>query len=248
MITRIPSNILHRIALYVLTTAKDNSRSWFIHIKNLCAKYQLPHPITLLNTPMSKDSFKKLAKAKVVNYWEQLLRSEAKDLPSLTYFNPNYMSLTKPHPIWTTCGNNTYDICKAIVQVRMLSGRFRTERLLRHFTDNKDGVCQICSSNSVGSIEHILLGCPSLNIFRLKLLRTLDQQDYYESSKSFIKKTISGGSALAVQLLLDCSSIPEVISMRQTFGEIILEDLFKFSRSWCYTINRERLRLLGRLK
>ena len=248
MITRIPTNILHKIASYVLTTAKDNSRSWFINIKNLCAKYGLPHPITLLQNPMSKDSFKALAKAKVVDHWEKLLRAEAETLSSLTYFNPNYMSLTKPHPIWTTCNNNTYEVCKAIVQAKMLSGRFRTDRLLRHFTENKGGICQICSSHSIGSIEHILISCSSLENHRIGLLRKLDNSGYHEAAYSFIKNTISCRSELSIQLLLDCSSIPEVIFMCQTFGEIILDDLFKFSRTWCYTIDRERRKMLGMKK
>ena len=173
MITRIPTNILHRVASYVLTTAKDNSRSWFVHIKNLCSQYQLPHPITLLQSPMSKESFKSLAKSRVVDYWEQLLRSEAKHLTSLSYFNPHYMSLTKPHPIWTTCHSNTYEVCRAITQAKMLSGRYKTDRLLRHFSDNKEGLCQICTSNSFGSIEHLLLACPSLENHRVKLLSCL---------------------------------------------------------------------------
>ena len=59
---------------------------------------------------------------------------------------------------------------------------------------------------------------------------------------------MSYNSELSVQLLLDCSTIPEVIVMSQTFGDIILEDLFKFSRPWCYTMDRERRKMLGRKK
>ena len=137
-------------------------------------------------------------------------------------------------------------MCKAIVQAKMLSGRFRTDRLLRHFTDNKEGICQACSSNEIGSIEHILLTCPSLENHRLKLLGMIDQTDSLDETKSLIKKTMSLLSNVSVQLLLDCSSMPEVIVLRQALGEKVLEDLFKFSRTWCYTINRERLKLLGR--
>ena len=41
MISRLPDNILHRIAKHVLITARDNSKSWFIHIKSLCQQYNL---------------------------------------------------------------------------------------------------------------------------------------------------------------------------------------------------------------
>ena len=70
----------------------------------------------------------------------------------------------------------------------------------------------------------------------------------WEDVETFIKKTMSYNSELSVQLLLDCSTIPEVIVMSQTFGDIILEDMLKFSRTWCYTMDRERRKMLGKKK
>ena len=101
----------------------------------------------------------------------------------------------------------------------------------------------------IGSIEHILLSCTSLENHRTRLLRCVDNSGgYHQVVETFIKKTMSYNSELSVQLLLDCSTIPEVIVMSQTFGDIILEDLFKFSRTWCYTMDRERRKMLGRNK
>ena len=39
MICRLPDNILNRIARYILTTAKENSTSWFVSISKLCSLY-----------------------------------------------------------------------------------------------------------------------------------------------------------------------------------------------------------------
>ena len=49
-----------------------------------------------------------------------------------------------------------------------------------------------------------------------------------------------------VQLILDPSVLPDVINMKQIFGPQILKEIFSFSRNWCYTIHRERLKLQGR--
>ena len=38
MIARLPNNILHQIAKYLLTTSKDLSKSWFTHILSNCLK------------------------------------------------------------------------------------------------------------------------------------------------------------------------------------------------------------------
>ena len=51
------------------------------------------------------------------------------------------------------------------------------------------------------------------------------------------------------QFLLDCSSIPSVISASQLLGEIFVhEHLFYISRIWVYAIHRERLKQLGTWK
>ena len=83
-----------------------------------------------------------------------------------------YMSLTHPHPIWSTCGSNPFEIHKAVIQARMLSGRYVTEKLSRHWTDNSSGLCTLpgCTGLDVGSLEHLLLFCSALSEARLKII------------------------------------------------------------------------------
>ena len=245
MITRLPSNILNKTARYILTTARDSSKSWFIQIRDICRQYQLPHPLTMLYYPPSKDSAKSLFKSKVVDYWQEKLRQDASKLPSLVYFKPQFMSLLRPHPLWSTCGSNSYEICKSIVQGRMLSSRYRTDKFVRHFTDC-DGSCQLCQTNVPGSIEHLLLSCSSLTTTRDKLMdNMIRNSDMCETSKSLVNSAFLT-EATSVQILLDCSTMPDVIAATQAEGTYILEELFRFSRSWCYSIHKTRLKLLGR--
>ena len=98
-ITRLPSNILNRVARYVLTTARDSSKSWFNQIRFLCRQYNLPHPLSMLDSPLSKESAKNLFKNNVVDHWQNKLRQDASNLPSLKYFKPQFMSLLRPHPL-----------------------------------------------------------------------------------------------------------------------------------------------------
>ena len=125
MITRLgPQNILHRHACLTLEKAKPSARSWFIQIREICIKYSLPSPESLMSSTPSKSSFKKLAKSKVLDYWEAKLRSDASTLTSLSFFKPEFYSLARPHPIFSSAGNNPYEVEKACCQARMLSGRF----------------------------------------------------------------------------------------------------------------------------
>ena len=81
----------------------------------------------MLNNPPSKLQFKKMIKASVTNYWEIKLRGEASFLDSLQFFKPNFMSLGRPHPLWTTCRSDPYEVSKAVQQARFLSGGYRSE-------------------------------------------------------------------------------------------------------------------------
>ena len=136
MITRLPTDPLNIHARNVLSCHKPSSKPWFWTIREICVLYQLPHPLQLLNSPMLKTSFKKLTKSKVTDYWEIRLRGEARVLPSLRFFHPEFMSLASPHPLWTSTGSSPYEVAKAIQQARFLSGRYRTESLCKHWSNN----------------------------------------------------------------------------------------------------------------
>ena len=177
--------------------------------------------------------------------WQTKFRQEASRLPSLLYFKPQFMSLSAPHPLWSTCGSNSYEICKAIIQAKMLSGRYRTDQFVRHFTDN-DGSCATCESNVPGDIVHFLLTCPAFKNTRDRLLQNLEtNSDISDKVKTLIKNALQT-THTASQLLLDPSVLPSAISLKQTKEPLILPHLLKFSRSWCFSVHKTRMKLLGR--
>ena len=172
MICRLPDNPLNIHARNILITAKPSTNSWFHQIRNICMQYCLPHPLQLLDYPPTKDQFKILVKKRVLDFWESKLRAAAlpEKLPSLKYFHPNFMSLCKPHPLWTTAGSSPYEVNKACIQARMLSGRFRTEQLCRHWSKNKNGYCLAPKCKEVvEDIEHIRTICKSLETSHVRL-------------------------------------------------------------------------------
>ena len=118
---------------------------------------------------------------------------------------------------------------------------------MRHFYPDSDGNCSICPENVPGTIEHILTQCPSLSETREKLYEKLNTYNISENAKSLISTAIhSTNNNDTVQFLLDCSTTPEVISETQQIGPVILEELFRYTRAWCYSIHKSRLKLQGR--
>ena len=251
MILRLENSFIFRIAMYQLTLGTPAVGSWFWRLKELCLVYHLPSPLSLLQSPPSKLVYKRLVKSKIVDHWEIVLREEAEILKekSLKYFRPEYMSLTKPHPLWLTCGTNPYEVHKAVIQAKMLSGRYVTDQLSRYWTPNKAGLCTIpgCTGQDFGSLEHLLLLCPALSDTRGRIVE-LWLRVASENSEilEIIHSMLNGQKVKTImQFLLDCSCFPEVVSLRQTSGLQLVTHLFYLTRSWCYSIHRARMNKLG---
>ena len=146
--------------------------------------------------------------------------------------------------MFTSCGSNSYEVSKAIIQAKMLSGRYRTDKLLRHFDNTKSGNCLTCGSDVEGSIEHLLLECPVLSTTRDTLYSMLSGRSDLSTQTQLLINNIlvSSPASDIVQLLLDCSAVPSVISTQQHSDNTLCE-VFKFTRSWCYSIHVTRMRI-----
>jgi hypothetical protein len=247
MICHLPGNILHTIAVQLLTTSSQSSKNWFADIRTHCYTYNLPHPLLLLKNPLSKEAFRNLVKSNITDYWQTKLRAHSATLEekSLKFFKPQFMSLSHPHPMWSTAVTS-YKVNKCVVVARMLSGRFRCGSLLRHFSQHISGLCELCGIE-LEDMPHILLPrCPHLQDRAGVLLRfakeTLSSSP--KASQIFKNITDSKDDTKFVQFLLDPSVVPEIIAASQSDPEL-LPLLFSVTTTWCYSINRTRTKLLG---
>ena len=250
MVCRLSGSILWKLAKSILTCSKPSTKSWFLQIKDLCLQYSLPHPLSLLDNPPPKEPYKKMVKTRVTEYWEFQLHYEASKLDSLKYLNTSHLSLQFPHPLWTSCAANPFEVSKAVIQARMLSGRYRSDHLARHWTSNRMGYCQLpqcIGKNMPGTLEHILVSCPSLSVCRQKmsaLWSTLCQEN---PTCAIILSTVASKKSeeIFTQFLLDCSTMTCVMEAVNSFGTDVLVPLFHLTRTWCFTIHRTRMNLLG---
>ena len=252
MICRLQTSILHDCAMNFFTEVYHNRTSWFQQIRRWCLQYGLPHPLQLLYNPLSKAAMKTLAKKKVIDYWETKLRTEAESLKSLTYFNPNFMSLQTAHPIWLTASNSPRQVSMATIQAVMLSGRYRCGSLMQHWSPNNDGVCQLsatCKDRSViEDLDHILRICPALHQLRLNLSDFTHNYSgkLHVDISSILLRKCNPQNPNFVHFLLDCSSDNDVIKLSQKLSPDILRHLYLVTRTWIFNLHRQRLRMLGR--
>ena len=254
MITRMPGSVLHTHGYQVLTRLSSPMSSRFFQIRDICLEYGLPNPLDLLSDPPSKPSFNRKIKSFVIDHWEKKLRSEASELDSLVFFQPKYMSLASPHPIWTACGSNPFEVHKASFTVKMLAGRYLTDMLQRHWTPNKSGCCLLpgcAQSRTPGTLQHLLLYCPSLAERRQKLLLLATRiSSEHEALSPILRHFFSEttGPKETMQLLIDYTVIPSIVNLVQTHGTSIRDRLLYLGRTWCYGIYCERMTQFGLLK
>ena len=253
MISRLgPGNILHQYGMQVLASPTSYSQSWFLQVKEICQQYSLPDAHSLLSDPPSRYSFKRSARQKVIDFWNAKLRECADPtnpayLPSLSFFRVNFMSLSRPHPIWTSAGSSPYEVKKATVQARMLSGRYRTCWLRRHWSGDQSGNCNIPGCINVpGTLQHLATGeCPGLHN---SLVRAVALWKSFLSDNpmlfSVVKHFSLGDPTSFLSFLLDPTTQPLVISLTQIHGTIISEKLCYMTRTWLFYMHKERLKLL----
>ena len=121
---------------------------------------------------------------------------------------------------------------------------------MRLQTKNKEAVCLLppCSGQKTQEdLVHILAHCGYLDDTRAGLLRftTKFSQDL-EPLNIILNEFANPRHPLFTQFMVDCSCLPQVILAVQLHGEIILHHLFRITRTWCYSLHRERLKQLGR--
>ena len=245
MICRLPGNILHNIAMQLLMIAKQSDRNWFAEIRNLCYKYNLPHPLLMLKEPLTKHAFKSLIKTNITDYWQSKLRAHCTELKSLKYFKPQYMSLRKPHPM-LQYAQTSFTINKCITVCRMLSGRFRCGSLLRHFSKQATGLCELCCTE-IEDLTHILVPrCVHLQDQAELLLKYAHEKlrSCALANEIFFEIMKSKDDSEKVQMLLDPTVLPEVISANQA-NNAVIPTILCVTVTWCYSMNRRRIKLMG---
>ena len=241
MICHLPGDPLYSHAKYILSCAPSKAKSWFQHVQDICTKYGLPSPLQMLDSPVPKEAFKKLVKTRILVYWQELLRSEASCMKSLEYFKPEQCSLTRPHYIWSSAASNPFECSKSTVLAKMMSGRFRTEVLCKHWSANKMGYCRAPTClQTPGTLEHLLVSCPALNSTRERLYDMwLQRSVMFPSLHSTIRGVLDSDVSTITQFILEPLAFPQIALDFKNHGKRFIDQLSYLTRTFAFYIDRE---------
>ena len=157
------------------------------------------------------------------------------------------MSLCTLHPIWTSVGCSQFEMRKATIQARMLSGRDRTCWMRRHWSGDPTGSCRVpgCSGEP-GTLKHMVTGeCSGL---KSALIRATSAWSSFLKENGVLLPIVQhyslGDQDVFLSFLLDPTTLPAVIVLSQEYGPVIRDQLCYMTRTWLYCMHKERLKLL----
>ena len=246
-----PESKIAEIIFYILTVCQNNSRTWSNYIRKICKKYELPDPLTLLQSDTeSKSSWKHKVKRAVVSYHDNILRGNASTNSKMTYLNVSNRSVSgPPHPVLSNVVAAN-DVIKLRVQVRFLTGDYLTYSLNHSHGNGKSPHCRLCSDGDVSpdeTVSHVISQCSALENVRRRVL-----PEILDTVRSlFPHKWVSNflhlqNDEIRTQYILDCTSLnlPDSIRVKVTNSSTV----FKVTHDFCFAIHKERMRLLNLLK
>ena len=111
---------------------------------------------------------------------------------------------------------------------------------LRHNQSGGSPHCRICMNESE-SIIHVIAACSGMASVSKKLLEELRQLCLQTRNKINLSE-ISEDEKNLCQFILDPSSLN--LKTRVSLSDPAIHTLFKFSREYCYTIDKTRIGLL----
>ena len=131
----------------------------------------------------------------------------------------------------------------------MLSSRYRTCWLRRHWSGDISGSCRVpgCTVDTPGTLAHLATGdCPGLALATHRATthwtNFLTDHQYL---RPLLQQVAGGDKAGFLSFLLDPTTHHTVISLTQTHGDEVTEHVCHLTRSWLFFHHRARFRALG---
>lgn len=225
------SSLEYKIAVRQSLIRAFNDKSWFSQAKQILAKYRLPTLHDVLDSPLRKHQWKQTCTEAVWRYWTSRFRLQQEAFNTLRYMSSTNYDNKISHPVWKTVNTTTYDLRKAAVKVKLLTGTYRLQANQARYNQTAvDPTCPLCK-NAPEDRAHFVANCPATQHIREKYLPKILQ---------LVNSCQPSGRDL-IQLILDSSEMHEVL------GQEDLKSIERVSRHMCWALHKFRETKLAQL-
>lgn len=223
-----------QLARRVLSVKGYNGSSWFVDIRKLLIKYDLPPAAEMLNDPPTRYRWKRLVRQEVDQYWTDRIKSQAVLYSSLKYLYVHDFWPGKKHPsIQAVTGMR--DVPRVCVKAKLITGTYILQVNRVAFNQNEiSPTCLLCGEDDE-TVEHFILQCSALADVRQSLLQQV--RDTYHN---LFHEQLGPESLL--QFILDSGMMFEDVPKKQKQCRI---DIEKISRCLCQRLHAERYKRLS---
>ena len=130
---------------------------------------------------------------------------------------------------------------------KLLAGRCKIGSLLPNFSPSCSGLCELCGEEREDLLHILLARCPLLEDRKDALLqywRTVVKKSLV--ANDLVEEILaSNDDEKFLKFLLDCSSLSEV-SLATEKDATVLPLVTKITKTWCYSLLRTRMKILGK--
>ena len=129
---------------------------------------------------------------------------------------------------------------KSTALARMASGRYRTDMLTRHWSQNRNGYCRFKTCNQVqGTLEHMLVTCPALRNTRECMYQMwLERSVMFPTLHATIRAVLVSDPTDIVQFVLEPLALPSILEDAMTHGINFMEQLSYMTRTFAFYMQR----------
>ncbi|VDI70552.1 Hypothetical predicted protein [Mytilus galloprovincialis] len=172
--------------------------------------YELPTIIQLKSNVPKKEQWKRTIKLKVDKFWKDKTLIESERKSSLKFMNTENFEINKHHQVWKIKHLPRFELRKAIIKTRMITGTYILQADQHKFTPyTVDPTCQLCKTDNE-DITHFLTTSPILSTTREKYFLDIRKEITDKITPAKWNCTFMSKTAI-VQLLIDCSKYKEVV-------------------------------------
>ena len=212
------SSIERQLAVRQLTVKETCSASWFIALRDMLYKYELPPPLKLLENPPENLQWKRTVKAAVYAYSPKQMKQDIPLYASLRYFNDRNYIPGICHSTLVVKGYPIRETQKLSVKLKLLTDTYFLQSKSVKFSETeKSSLCKLCNTE-IEDFEHFLLNCEILESVRNRILDSMDQLLTDSTGRSFYSENPE--NKLNVILNLNSTEISSIVSndVRENMG------------------------------
>ncbi|MEW8547744.1 MAG: reverse transcriptase family protein, partial [Candidatus Thiodiazotropha sp.] len=229
-------SVERQLAIRQLTVKETGSVSWFINLRDILFKYELPPPLKLLENPPEKLQWKRTIKTAVYEYCKKQVQLDIPLYISLKYFTAADYTPGFCHSILNVRGDPVREAQKLSVKLRLLTDTYILQsKKVKYYESEKSSLCKLCNE-SIEDQEHFLLKCEILDPVRIRILDCIAQLMQESTGKSFYSETSE--YKLKIILNLNSASVSDLLSKEEQ------ESIEFHSRRLCSALHVERFKIL----